>query len=41
MGKVILNSIGHKVNIVGTIQPNYFDKDKADFIIEDISLVKE
>jgi single-stranded-DNA-specific exonuclease len=41
MGNVILNSIGHKVNIVGTIQPNYFDKDKADFIIEDISLVKE
>ncbi len=41
MGDLILNSIGHRINIVGTIQPNYFDKDKADFIIEDISLGKE
>lgn len=39
MGKVILNSIGRKIDIVGSIQPNYFNKDKADFIIEDIILV--
>lgn len=39
IGNIILNSIGHRIDIVGTIQPNFFDKAKADFIIDDISLV--
>ncbi len=35
LGQFLLNSIGKKVHLVGSIQASNFDKYKADFIIED------
>ncbi|WP_053332650.1 single-stranded-DNA-specific exonuclease RecJ [Candidatus Jidaibacter acanthamoebae] len=38
LGQFLLNSIGKKINIAGTIQASSFDKNKIDFIIEDASV---
>lgn len=37
LGGELKNNLGKKVNIVGYLQKNYFDKDKVDFIIEDFA----
>jgi hypothetical protein len=36
-GKDLLKSIGKKINLVGYLQPNFFNEDKVDIVIEDFS----
>ena len=36
-GKDLLKSIGKKINLVGYLQPNFFNEDKIDIVIEDFS----
>ncbi|WP_236870359.1 single-stranded-DNA-specific exonuclease RecJ [Candidatus Bandiella numerosa] len=36
-GSALLRSTGKKISLVGNLQPNFFNKDKVDFIIEDFS----
>ncbi|MFN8911502.1 MAG: single-stranded-DNA-specific exonuclease RecJ, partial [Alphaproteobacteria bacterium] len=38
IGQFLLSSIGKRINLCGMAQPHYQDRDKADFIIEDISV---
>jgi single-stranded-DNA-specific exonuclease len=38
IGQFLLPSIGIRINLCGMAQPHYQDRDKADFIIEDISV---
>ena len=36
-GSALLRSTGKKISLVGNLQPNFFNEDKVDFIIEDFS----
>ncbi|MFK7761090.1 MAG: single-stranded-DNA-specific exonuclease RecJ [Candidatus Midichloriaceae bacterium] len=36
-GKDLLKSIGKKINLVGYLQPNFFNEEKVDIVIEDFS----
>ena len=36
-GKDLLKGIGKKINLVGYLQPNFFNEDKVDIVIEDFS----
>lgn len=40
IGQILLKGIGKTVSVVGTIQPHHLDDSKADFIVEDIAIVK-
>jgi hypothetical protein len=36
-GRGLLKSTGKKINLVGYLQPNFFNEDKVDIVIEDFS----
>ena len=38
IGQFLLSSVGKRINLCGMAQPHYQDRDKADFIIEDVSV---
>jgi single-stranded-DNA-specific exonuclease len=38
LGNFLVESLGKKINIAGTIQLNYWDENKVDFVIDDVSI---
>lgn len=38
LGKILLNSVGKRIDVAGFIQANYIDYNKVDFVVEDVAL---